>query len=378
MRAAVIDSIGSGFSVQDVDIDEPRGAEVLVEVRAAGLCHSDYIVATVDRGRPLPMVVGHEMAGVVAAVGPDVTDFAVGDHVIGSEISSCGACEECITGAPFRCLDPGAVNRSPGDAPRLTRSGSSVEAFGVAGFAEYTLVHQNKLVRVPEQIPFAQAAVLGCATATGVGAALNHARISPGESVAVVGLGGVGLNVISGARIAGARRIIGIDIHDEKLELARRFGATDVINGREEDVMARIREITGRGVHHSFEAIGLAATQRQAIEASRVGGHVHFIGIPQGAPLELRVMGDLLVGQRHVSGVYMGSSNIRRDIPFYCDLYLQGRLNLDDLIAQEIDLEQINEAYAQQESGSIARSIIRFRGTDGAMDAGREAVSVAG
>lgn len=360
MKAAVINTIGEPFAIEDLEIDTPRGSEVLVEVKAAGLCHSDFIVANVDRGRPLPMVVGHEMAGVVAAVGPDATDFEIGDHVSASEINSCHSCEECTNGAPFRCLNQGILNRAPDAPAKLTRSGERMEAFGVAGFAEYTLVHQNKLVKIPPAIPFPQAAVLGCATSTGVGAALNSANVSPGDTVAVIGLGGIGLNVISGARIAGAGKIIGIDLHPSKLDLALKFGATDVINGRETDVVTRVREITGRGVHHAFEAIGLGATQRQAIDVSRVGGNVYFIGIPQGSPLELNVMGDLMVGQRSIQGVYMGSSNIRRDIPFYCDLYLQGRLNLDDLIAQEVSLDHINEAYAQQEGGSIARSIIRF------------------
>ncbi|WP_411731070.1 zinc-binding dehydrogenase [Paeniglutamicibacter sp.] len=360
MRAAVINAIGAGFEIQDLDIDEPRGAEVLVRVEAAGLCHSDMIVASVDRGRPLPMVVGHEMAGVVVKLGPEATDFQIGDHVIGSEISFCGACEECVNGATYRCLNPGAVMRAPQDPARLSLDGQRVEAFGVAGFAEFTVLHQNKLVKIPAEIPFAQAAVLGCATATGVGAVLNSAKVAPGQSVAVVGLGGIGLNLVAGARLAGARTIIGIDLQPDKLELARKFGATHVINGAEEDVVARVQEITGRGVHHAFEAIGLGATQRQAIEATRTGGDVHFIGIPQGKPLELSVMMDLLVKQRSLHGIYMGSSNIRKDIPYYAELYLQGRLNLDDLIAQEIELEQINEAYERQETGAIARSIIRF------------------
>lgn len=360
MRAAVINTIGAGFQIQDLDIDEPRGAEVLVKVEAAGLCHSDMIVATTDRGRPLPMVVGHEMAGVVAGLGPDATGFELGDHVVGSEISFCGVCEECVDGASYRCLNPGAVTRPPSAPARLSRGGERVEAFGVAGFAEYTVLHQNKLVKIPAEIPFAQASVLGCATATGVGAVLNAARVSPGQSVAVVGLGGVGLNLVAGARLAGARTIVGIDLQPAKLDLARRFGATHVINGAATDVAAAVRDITGRGVHHAFEAIGLGATQRQAIEVTRVGGDVHFIGIPQGKPLELNVMVDLLMHQRSLHGIYMGSSTIRRDIPYYAELYLQGRLNLDDLIAQEITLDGINEAYARQETGAIARSIIRF------------------
>lgn len=360
MKAAVINRIDGTFDIEELEIDEPCGAEVLVEVKAAGLCHSDMIVASVDRGRPLPMVAGHEMAGIIVGLGPEATDFRVGDHVIASEINFCGRCEECVGGATYRCFNPGYINRSPEDGPKLRRDGKAVQAFGVAGFAEHALVHQNKLVRVPDRIPFPQAAVLGCATTTGVGAALNSAGVQPGDTVAVVGLGGIGLNIVSGAQIAGAKTIIGIDLHPAKLELARKFGATHVINSGAGDAEARVKEITGRGVHHSFEAIGLGTTQKLALGLARPGGGAYFIGIPQGAPLDFNVMTDLLIGQRKLQGVYMGSSNIRRDIPFYADLYLQGRLNLDDLIGQKISLAQINEAYAAQESGGIARSVITF------------------
>lgn len=360
MRAAVINTIGEGFSIEELEVDEPRGQEILVKVEAAGLCHSDHIVATVDRGRPLPMVVGHEMAGTVVGLGPDATDFELGDHVIATEISFCGSCDECVNGATYRCLNPQHALRGPDAPARLARDGERVEGFGVAGFAEYTVLHQNKLVKVPKEIPFAQAAVLGCATATGVGAVLNAAKVAPGETVAVIGLGGIGLNVIQGAKLAGAKTIVGIDLQPEKLELAKKFGATHTINGGSEDVVSAIRAITGRGVHHAFEAIGIAPTQRQAMEVTKTGGHVYFIGIPQGKPLEMNIMLDLLIPQRNLHGIYMGSSTVRNDIPYYADLYLQGRLNLDDLVAQEITLDEINEAYAQQETGSIARSVIRF------------------
>lgn len=360
MRAAVIREIGAGFEIESVDVSQPIGAEVLVEVRAAGLCHSDYSLATIDRGRPLPMVVGHEMAGVVTAVGPDARDFAVGDHVIGTQIQACGACALCTSGKPYQCARPGALDRSPDAGPRLTAEGEPLATFGLGAFAEYALVHQNQLVRVPKEIPFAQAAIMGCATATGVGSVLNAAKVQPGESVVVIGLGGVGLNVLSGAHIAGAREIIGIDLQPDKLELAKRFGVTHALSGDDPELAEKVREITGGGAHHAFEVIGFAQTQRQAIDSTRVGGAVHFIGIPRTNPFELSVMADLLAGQRSLNGVYMGSSDMRKDIPFYCDLYLQGRLNLDDLIAQEIALEDINAAYEQQSSGAIARSVIRF------------------
>ncbi|MDP9984585.1 S-(hydroxymethyl)glutathione dehydrogenase/alcohol dehydrogenase [Pseudarthrobacter oxydans] len=358
MKAAVINEINGRFDVEEVSIGDPVGREVLVQVKAAGLCHSDLLVASIDRGRPLPMVVGHEMAGIVAAVGPDVRDLAVGDHVVGSEVKFCGHCEECLAGHSYRCVNPGEISRPRAAGSKLRRSSGDVHAFGVAAFAEYTICHANSLVRIPRELPFPQAAVLSCAAITGVGAALNTAKVQPGDTVAVIGLGGIGLNILSGARIAGATTIIGVDVHPAKLELATRFGATHVANSSTEDAVARVREISGRGVHHSFEAIGLGATQAQAIEMTRVGGGAYFIGIPQGAPLEVDVLRSLIASQRRIQGVYMGSSNIRRDIPMYAELYLQGRLNLDDLVAQEIPLEGINDAYRLQESGAIARSVI--------------------
>ncbi|NKX54206.1 zinc-binding dehydrogenase [Arthrobacter mobilis] len=360
MKAAVINEINGRFDVEELAIDEPAAHEVLVEVKAAGLCHSDLLVASVDRGRPLPMVVGHEMAGVVVAVGSAVRGLSAGDHVVGSEVKFCGYCEECLSGHSYRCLNPGeAAGRRASERPKLSRGAEAVQAFGIAAFAEYTLCHANSLVRVPREVPFPQAAVLSCAATTGVGAAINTAKVGPGETVAVLGLGGIGLNVLSGARIAGAATIIGVDVHPDKLELAKKFGATHTVNSAEEDVVARVREISSRGVHHSFEAIGLARTQLQAVEMTRVGGGAYFIGIPgSGAPLEVDVLQSLIAGQRSMQGVYMGSSNIRRDIPLYAELYLQGRLNLDDLVAQEIPLEGINDAYRLQESGAIARSVI--------------------
>ncbi|MDR2256478.1 MAG: zinc-binding dehydrogenase [Arthrobacter sp.] len=358
MQAALITRLDGSFELGDVDIDTPRGAEVLVEVKAAGLCHSDFLVATLDRGRELPLVAGHEMAGVAVGLGPDVTDLEIGDHVVATEIDFCGRCAACRAGQPYRCQNPAAVRRPDGAPARLSSLTGTVNAFGVAGFAERTLLHQNKLVRIPKDVPFEKAAVLGCAVSTGMGAVLNTAAVRPGETVAVVGLGGIGLNAIQGAALAGARTIIGVDLQPSKLELAtEKFGATHAFNAAD-DVATAVRELTGGGVDHVFEAIGLGVTQRQALELARVGGSVNLIGIPQGAPLEFSVMRDLLMTQRTLRGVYMGSSDPRRDIPFYADLYLQGRLNLDDLVASTVSLGEIGEAYARQEGGAIARTVV--------------------
>ncbi|WP_458042877.1 MULTISPECIES: zinc-binding dehydrogenase [Bacteria] len=287
------------------------------DIKASGLCHSDLHFAETNFGMEPPMVLGHEIAGVVAGIGPEVTEFSIGDHVVGSLVQFCGA-----------------------------------------GFAEQALLHENQLIAIDPAVPFAEASVLGCGTITGAGAAINSAGVRPGQTVAVIGLGGVGLNVISGARLAGAARIIGIDLNDEKLELARGFAATDVVNGRNGDAVAAVQQLTDGGVDHAFEVIGRKDTALQAIAMLAVGGTASLIGIHRaGSTIELDP-NDFLRWQKKVQGVYMGHANIKRDIPFYASLFLQGRLNLTDLISAEIGLDDIDEAYEQLRTGRTARSVI--------------------
>ena len=362
MRAAVVTAIGGGFAVEELVIDEPRGHEVLVDVRAAGLCHSDLTFAENDFGTPLPMVLGHELAGVVVAVGPDVTDVAVGDHVVGSLVRACGHCSACSAEQPYRCSRRAELLRGPDDPPRLRRpDGTPVTAaLGTAAFAEQTLVHQNQLVVVPGELPFPQASILGCGTITGAGSVLNTAQVAPGESVAVIGLGGVGLNAVSGAAIAGAGTIIAIDRAAEKLELARRFGATHSVDASVDDPVEAVRALTGgAGVQHSFEVVGLESTTLQAVRMTCVGGTAYLVGLHKpGSVVGFDLMSDVLVPQRSIVGVYMGSSVIRRDIPRYAELYLAGRLDLDDLVAREISLSQLDEGFAEMRSGRAARSVV--------------------
>ena len=358
MRAAVINAIGSAFEIQDIEIDAPRGREVLVDVRAVGLCHSDLHFALADVGMPLPMVLGHEVAGIVAAVGDAVTGFAAGDHVVGSLIQSCGECARCRAGAPYQCQNPFATFRAPGESSRLTRNGEPVfGAFGLGAFAERALVHENQLAKVDRAIPFPEASILGCGVLTGVGAVLNAARVKSGDTVAVIGLGGVGLNVLSGARLAGASQIIGIDVNDEKLALAAAFGATHTFNGMQTDPVTAVIELTG-GVDHAFEVIGMKQTSEQAIAMLGVGGTAHLIGLHKpDQPIEIDV-NMLLAPQRGIRGIYMGSSDLHRDVPRYAELFLAGDLNLSDLISREIALDEINDAYEELKSGAIARSVI--------------------
>lgn len=358
MKAAIIRRLDGRFDIGDVEFDEPRGHEVRVRVEAAGLCHSDMNVATIDRGRPLPLIAGHELAGVVEAVGPEVTSLTPGDHVVGTEVRFCGVCVPCASGAPFRCLDPGSLERPAGAPARATLDGVPIHTLGVAAFAERSIAHEHQFVRIPDAVPFEVAALLGCAVSTGLGAVLNSADVRPGQTVAVIGLGGVGLNIVQGAALAGAERIVAIDVVPEKLELARSFGATDVLDASEPGVAQRVHELCG-GVDHAFEATGARGPLDEAVAMTRVGGASYFIGIPRDrAALEIDVLGTLIAGQRRLVGVYMGSTNPRRDLPRYSRWYLQGRLDLDRLVARRIRLDDINDAYAEQAGGAVARCVV--------------------
>ena len=360
MKAAVLNALDGTFQIETIEISEPEGHEVLVEVKASGLCHSDLHVAQRYMGLPLPAVLGHEVAGVVKAIGPDVREFMIGDHVVGSLIQFCGHCVECLGGHTYRCSHPEETQRGAGSHPRLTRNGEPVtQGAGTGAFAEFALVHQNQLVKIPEELPFPQASLLGCGTITGAGAALNTAGVRPGETVAVLGIGGVGLNVISGAALAGASRIVAIDTQPKKEQLARKFGATDFIDASAGDSVAALRALVPNGVDHAFEVVGIKATSEQIIKMVRKGGGAYMIGMhPHDKPIDVNVMVDLIVNQISVKGVYMGSTNIKHDIPMYAQLYMQGKLNLDDLISREINISEINEAYKELTGGAIARSVI--------------------
>ncbi|MEV7694669.1 Zn-dependent alcohol dehydrogenase [Microbacterium sp. NPDC089189] len=360
-RASVVTALGAGFTIEELEVDEPIGREVLIEVKASGLCHSDLHAATTGLGVPFPAVLGHEVAGIVLAVGPETTGIVPGQHVVASLVQFCGECAACRTDRTFQCTDPAATVRRPDQPPRLRRPDGTavVSAFGTGGFAGLTLAHENQVVPVPDDLPFPVAAILGCATITGAGAAIHSADVRVGDSVAVIGLGGVGLNVISGARLAGATTIVAIDAQEEKLALARRFGATHVVHADgEQDVVAAVHQLTGGGVDHAFEVIGLAATTQDAIRMTRVGGDTNLIGIHRPGSTIAVDPGDLLISQRTIRGIYMGSSNIKADIPRYARLYQQGRLNLDDLIAREIALDDVADAYEELRTGTTARSVI--------------------
>lgn len=357
--AALLHEFGDPFSVETVTLSRPIGREVLVEVRAAGLCHSDLHFTRSDFGFPRPFILGHEISGVVREVGDLVTDVAVGDHVVASLIQACGTCAACEAGETYRCENPDATMRDAQQPARITgKDGAVFGAMGLGGFAALALIDERQLAQIDDRVPFPEAALLGCATITGAGAVLNGSGVLPGQTVAVIGLGGVGLNVVSGARLAGASRIIAIDTVAGKLELARRFGATDVVQAGTGSTEEMVRELLGRGVDHAFEVIGLPQTSQQAIAMLAPGGTAHLIGIHDpGRPLEIDA-NRLIREHLNVRGVFMGSSNLRRDVARYADLFLAGELNLSDLISDEISLSEINEGYARIGTGSAARSVI--------------------
>ncbi|MBV6756670.1 Zn-dependent alcohol dehydrogenase [Rhodococcus opacus] len=362
MKAAVVSTVGGPFVVEDLVIDTPMPHEVLVDVRAVGLCHSDLTFAENDYGTPLPMVLGHEFAGIVSAVGSSVSGIAVGDSVVGSLVRSCGRCAVCASGASYQCSRRGELLRRKDDPPRLRRDDGTpvTAALGTAAFAEQCLVHENQLVKIPDELPFTQAALLGCATITGAGAVLNAARVRPGESVAVIGLGGVGLNAVAAARLAGADPVIAIDRSAEKLDLAKRFGASHVVDATQEDSVKAVRTITARaGVRHAFEMVGIEATTLQAIKMTGTGGGAYLVGMHRpDSSIQLNVTDDLLMYQRSVTGVYMGSSNIKADIPVFAAMAVSGRLPLGDLISSEISLSQIGKGFEDMRAGAGMRTVI--------------------
>jgi S-(hydroxymethyl)glutathione dehydrogenase/alcohol dehydrogenase len=360
MKATLVREIGAGFVVEDVNLADPVGREVLVDVKASGLCHTDLTYSRNDMGNPLPMLLGHEVAGVVAAVGPQVTDLQIGDHVVGCLVQSCGKCEACLTGRTFQCEHPEATLRHGDEPARITDAhGEKVDqVFGLGGFAQQALIHENQLVKVSDAIPFAQAALLGCGVVTGAGAVINTANTQAGDSVVIIGAGGVGLNAINGAVIAGATTIIAVDVADDKLEKARRFGATHTINSTKTDAVAEVMAITGRGADSAFDFVGIPAVTASGLEMIRPGGGLYLIGIiDPAATLPLLTIG-LIGTQKRIQGVYMGSTTPKHDIPLYADLYLQGRFNLDDLMSREIALDEIEEGYGLLKDPDVTRVVV--------------------
>lgn len=359
MKAAVLREVNQPLSIEDLSTADPGPREVLVRTAAAGVCHSDLHFQNGSYPYPLPSVLGHESAGVVERVGADVHYVKPGDHVITCLSAFCGHCEYCLTGRMVLCNEP-ELSRRPDQPPRLSASGEPINQFlNLSSFAETMLVHEHAIARIREDMPLDRAALIGCGVTTGVGAVIHTAAIEPGSTVAVIGCGGVGLSCVNGAEIAGASRIIAIDTVSSKLELARKFGATDAVNAAEVDVVEAIREMTDGGVHYSFEAIGLKATTEQAFKIIRNGGTATVIGmIPVGTMVEIH--GPEFLREKTLQGSSMGSNRFRVDMPRFVDFYLDGRLHLDDMISGRIGLGDVNDALQALETGEVARNVIMF------------------
>lgn len=367
--------------LDQIDIDLPRDHEVLVRVLACGLCHSDlHFMESRNRpagsglyGKPLDprmqpgpaerrseeaaadmIVMGHEPCGIVEAVGPEVSGLRKGDRVIGAGISHCGRCRQCLSGWTHLCLYQ--PRRHPDQAPRLSKDGNRVSQFAnLGGFAEMLLAHETSLVRIGDDIPPASAAILGCSVATGAGAALNTAAVTPGSTVAVFGCGGIGLSVIQGARIAGAGRIWAIDVVDLKLTMAREFGATDALNSTAIDIADALIDATdGQGIDFAFETTARADVAQAAFECLGLRGKLTCLA---ATPTNLTGM---VWSERQVLGSMIGSSRLATDIPRYLDLYRQGRLKLDEMISVQVPPQDFANAAQAVEGGQAARTVVRF------------------
>jgi S-(hydroxymethyl)glutathione dehydrogenase / alcohol dehydrogenase len=358
MQAAIFHGAHQPLTIEQVDIDKPIDREVVVRVVASGVCHSDLHFVDGFYEFPAPAILGHEAAGIVEEVGPQVDEFKPGDHVIACLSVFCGRCDYCLTGRTNLCSTrPGRATDAP---PRLKWQDQPVNQFAnLSAYAERMLVHSNAIVKVRDDMPLDRAALIGCGVTTGVGAVLNTARIEPGSTVAVFGMGGVGLSAIQGARLAGARMIIGVDIHDHKLETAYELGATHTINAARTDPVKEIRDLTDGGVEYSFEAIGLKKAAEQCFDALRAGGTATVIGmIPIGQKIELD--GSVFLREKKIQGSSMGSNRFKVDMPKYIDFYMQGRLKLDEMITRRMALDEINEAMRAMKAGEVARQVVTF------------------
>ena len=359
MKAAVLREINTPMEVEEVTIDNPGPNEVLLRTAAAGVCHSDMHFYNGTYPGRLPMILGHESAGIVEAVGSNVTYVKPGDHVITCLSVFCGHCEYCLTGHLSLCRAP-EVQRDSGQPPRLSQHGDDIGQFAnLSSFAENMLVHEHAVAKIRQDMPLDRAALIGCAVTTGVGAVIHTAGVEPGATVAVIGCGGVGLSCINGAAIAGAGRIIAVDMVASKLDLARKFGATDGVDASAGDVVEQIRDLTDGGVHYSFEAIGRKVTAQQAFRMLRPGGTATVIGmIPPGDMVELH--GPDFLREKKIQGSSMGSNRFRVDMPRFVDFYLQGKLHLDDMVSGRIKLGDVTHALLALETGEVARSVIMF------------------
>jgi NDMA-dependent alcohol dehydrogenase len=364
MRAAVLTEINKPLRILDLDQEPPHRAEVRVRVKAAGVCMSDWHIMNGDWPLPLPMVLGHEAAGIVVENGPGVDNVVPGDHVIFSFRPHCGRCRYCSAGQTVLCVGHNDTPRwrMHDGTVRVRLNGEPVNQMARIGtFSEEVVCPAEQVVKIRHDLPFTHAAIIGCSVATGVGAVVRHARVPAGSSVLVIGCGGVGLNVVQGARLVGARPIIGCDLRDKKLDYARHFGATHTINASAENVVERVREMTeGLGVDTAFDAIGSEQTALQAVDAVAPGGRTVLVGIPAFATRAPINPSQIVYGEKTISGTYYGSVRPNIDFPILADLDLEKKINLDDLISRTYRFDEINEGFALMLAGEVARGVIVF------------------
>lgn len=362
-RAAVLTQVNKPLEIMELEQEAPKAGEVRVKVKAAGVCMSDWHIMVGDWPLPLPMVLGHEAAGEIEEVGPGVTHLKRGDHVIFSFRSNCGHCPYCSKGRTVLCIGFNDTSRwvMHDGTSRVKLNGEPMNVMARIGtFTEYSVCPADQVVKVRKDLPWTHAAIIGCSVATGVGAVIRHAKIEAGSSVLVVGCGGVGLNVIQGARLAGAKTIIACDLLDNKLQMATHFGATHIINGKRQDVIKTVMEITGLGVDYAFDAIGTEPTVLQIVDALAPAGHAVIVGIPSfatRAPVAPHLM---VYGEKTLSGTYYGSVRPAVDFGILADLSMEKKLNLDDLISRTYKFEEINEGFQIMAKGQVARGVITF------------------
>ena len=366
VKAAVFVGPEQPLEIRELQISSrPGPREVLVKLAASGVCHSDLHALDGDWETPAPLVLGHEGAGVVIAVGSEVDDLVEGDHVILSWTPSCQRCEFCVSGNPVLCelANETAYNHVFFDGKtRLNDGKTDVKSFlAVGSFGDHAMVPASAAIKIRKDAPLAQAALVGCAVTTGIGAVTNTAQVEPGSTVLVIGGGGVGLNIVQGARLAGAKQIILADVSDEKLEIGRKFGATHTINSREVDLLDTVRQLTdGRGVDYAFEAIGLPFTIEACYEAVRRGGTAVVVGqVADGVKISIDpfVMSDQ---EKKLIGSNYGSSRQSIDFPKIIDLYMEGLVDLDSMVTDRISLEEVNDAFAEMRQGRGIRSVIEY------------------
>ena len=355
-------SVSKPLSIEEVELDPPKRGEVLIKVKAVGLCHSDLVAITGERAKPMPIVIGHEAAGIVEEIGQDVQGFAVGDHVVPSYVASCGRCEMCSVGRPALC-EPATIanaNAVLKDGTTRLRQGSTRihHHSGVAGFAEYSVIPEEALVKIDKSVPFEHAALFGCGVVTGVGSVINTAQAKPGQFIAVVGLGGVGLSAVLAALAIGSGKVLALDLSEEKLAFARELGVHHALNAGDADVQAQIAALTGGGVHIAIETAGSNRALQMAYDITRRGGTTVTAGMP-GPEAEITLSHlKIAAEERSIKGSYMGSCATKRDIPRYLNMFQNGSGRVDKLMSRSIGFDDLNAAMDRLADAKTIREVL--------------------